>query len=68
MCRKRLHASKFVQYFLKQTLVFLNYYSMVSNLVNRWRLLAELKMFLFLDIPRFCLSLYLKIIDLIRLQ
>jgi hypothetical protein len=27
-----------VQYFLKRTLAFLNYYPIVSNLVNRWRL------------------------------
>jgi hypothetical protein len=38
MCRIRLRASRFVQYFLKRTLAFLNYYPIVSNLVNRWRL------------------------------
>jgi hypothetical protein len=38
MCRIRLRASRFLQYFLKRTLAFLNYYPTVSNLVNRWRL------------------------------
>jgi hypothetical protein len=35
----RLLASRFVQYFLKRTLAFLNYYPIVPNLVNRRRLL-----------------------------
>jgi hypothetical protein len=38
MRRIRLRASRFVQYFLKRTLEFLNYYPKVSNLVNRRRL------------------------------
>jgi hypothetical protein len=37
MCRIRLRASRLVQYFLKRTLAFLNYYPIVPNLVNRWR-------------------------------
>jgi hypothetical protein len=35
---ERLRASRIVQNFLKRTLAFLNYYPIVSNLVNRWRL------------------------------
>jgi hypothetical protein len=35
---KCLRASRFVQYFFKRTLAFLNYYPIVPNLVNRWRL------------------------------
>jgi hypothetical protein len=35
---KRLCAWRFAQYFLKRTLVFLNYYKIVPNTVNRWRL------------------------------
>jgi hypothetical protein len=35
----RLLASRLVQYFLKRTLASLNYYPIVPNLVNRWRLL-----------------------------
>jgi hypothetical protein len=37
-CAEYVFAHRVVQYFLKRTLPFLNYYLIVSNLVNKWRL------------------------------